>query len=169
MFDIGFWEMAFISVIALLIIGPERLPGVARTLGLWTGKARRMISDVKRDFKNELDQAELQNLKELKQDISSAASELKRTADDAAKEASDSGRDLKETLESVEAKSAGDSGTAQPSASSGGEASSEESEPAGKKASGKSGHSASSETPGKADTKAADEDAGGDLPNKAPA
>lgn len=169
MFDIGFWEMAFISVIALLIIGPERLPGVARTLGLWTGKARRMISDVKRDFKNELDQAELQNLKELKQDISSAASELKRTADDAAKEASDSGRGLKETLESVEAEPAGDSGKAQPPASSGDEASPEEPKPVGKKASGKSGHSASSKTPDKTDTKAADEDAGGDLSNKAPA
>jgi sec-independent protein translocase protein TatB len=42
MFDIGFWEMAFIGVIALVVIGPERLPGVARTAGLWVGKARRM-------------------------------------------------------------------------------------------------------------------------------
>lgn len=101
MFDIGFWEMAFIAVIALLVIGPERLPGVARTLGLWIGKARRMINDVKRDFKNELDQADLQNLKELKDDISSAANELKRTADEAVIETEKSGKDLKDAIESV--------------------------------------------------------------------
>ncbi|MYB35366.1 MAG: twin-arginine translocase subunit TatB [Gammaproteobacteria bacterium] len=101
MFDIGFWEMAFISVIALLVIGPERLPGVARAIGLWVGKARRMINDVKRDFKKELDEAELNNLKELKDDIDSAARELKRTADEAVVETEKSGAGLKETIESV--------------------------------------------------------------------
>lgn len=101
MFDVGFWEMAFISVIALLVIGPERLPGVARAIGLWVGKARRMINDVKRDFKKELDEAELNNLKELKDDINSAARELKRTADEAVVETEKSGAGLKETIESV--------------------------------------------------------------------
>ncbi len=101
MFDIGFWEMAFISVIALLVIGPERLPGVARAIGLWVGKARRMINDVKRDFKKELDETELNNLKELKNDIDSAAKELKRTADEAIVETEKSGSGLKETIESV--------------------------------------------------------------------
>ncbi|MCY4148216.1 MAG: Sec-independent protein translocase protein TatB [Gammaproteobacteria bacterium] len=101
MFDIGFWEMAFISVIALLVIGPERLPAVARGVGLWVGKARRMINDVKRDFKKELDETELSNLKELKDDIDSAAKELKRTADEAVVETEKSGAGLKETIESV--------------------------------------------------------------------
>ena len=101
MFDIGFWEMAFISVIALLVIGPERLPGVARTIGLWVGKARRMINDVKRDFKKELDEAELNNLKELKDDIDSAARELKRTADEAVIETEKSGTGLKDAIESA--------------------------------------------------------------------
>lgn len=41
MFDIGFWELALIAVIALIVLGPERLPGAARTLGLWVGRARR--------------------------------------------------------------------------------------------------------------------------------
>ncbi len=101
MFDIGFWEMAFISVIALLVIGPERLPGVARTIGLWVGKARRMINDVKRDFKKELDETELNNLKELKDDIDSAARELKRTADEAVIETEKSGTGLKDAIESA--------------------------------------------------------------------
>lgn len=114
MFDIGFWEMAFISVIALLVIGPERLPGVARAIGLWVGKARRMINDVKRDFKKELDEAELNNLKELKDDIDSAARELKRTADEAVVETEKSGAGLKETIESVGNEPVEEIGKAQP-------------------------------------------------------
>lgn len=42
MFDVGFWELAVIFVVGLLVLGPERLPQVARQLGEWAGKARRM-------------------------------------------------------------------------------------------------------------------------------
>lgn len=62
MFDIGFWELTVIMVVALLVVGPERLPRLARTLGLWLGKARRFVSTVKADIDREL-----------------AADELKRT------------------------------------------------------------------------------------------
>ena len=54
MFDIGFWELCLIAVVALLILGPERLPVAARTAGLWIGKARRMIGDVKSEIDREL-------------------------------------------------------------------------------------------------------------------
>ena len=54
MFDIGFWELAIIGVVALLVIGPERLPRVARTAGLWMGRARRFVSTVKADIDREL-------------------------------------------------------------------------------------------------------------------
>ncbi|MDH5409282.1 MAG: Sec-independent protein translocase protein TatB, partial [Gammaproteobacteria bacterium] len=47
MFDIGFWELAIIAVVGLLVIGPERLPGVARTAGMWIGRTRRFITTVK--------------------------------------------------------------------------------------------------------------------------
>ena len=47
MFDVGFSEVVIIAIIALVILGPERLPKVARTLGFWVGKARRMVADVK--------------------------------------------------------------------------------------------------------------------------
>ncbi|NOR39707.1 MAG: twin-arginine translocase subunit TatB, partial [Gammaproteobacteria bacterium] len=40
MFDIGFWEIIFILVISLLVVGPERMPRIARTAGLWVGKMR---------------------------------------------------------------------------------------------------------------------------------
>lgn len=59
MFDIGFWELSIIAVVALVVIGPERLPGVARTAGKWLGKARRFINQVKSDLDVELRQEEL--------------------------------------------------------------------------------------------------------------
>ncbi|MCF6355105.1 MAG: Sec-independent protein translocase protein TatB [Candidatus Polarisedimenticolaceae bacterium] len=54
MFDIGFWELGLISVVALLVVGPERLPGLARTLGLWLGKGRRMLSSIKDEIDREV-------------------------------------------------------------------------------------------------------------------
>ena len=59
MFDIGFWELTTIAVIALLVIGPDKLPGVARTAGKWIGRARRFVGDVKTDIDRELKQEEL--------------------------------------------------------------------------------------------------------------
>lgn len=62
MFDIGFWELAFIGVIALLVFGPERLPEVARTAGLWVSRVRRFIANVKRDVEQELRAEELKRI-----------------------------------------------------------------------------------------------------------
>jgi len=59
MLDIGFWEIIFIAVIALLVVGPERLPRIARTTGLWVGKMRGFVSSVKADIDRELATEEL--------------------------------------------------------------------------------------------------------------
>lgn len=59
MFDIGFWEIIFIAVIALLVVGPERLPRIARTAGLWIGKMRGFVSSVKADIDREIATEEL--------------------------------------------------------------------------------------------------------------
>ena len=69
MFDVGFWEITIIGVIALLILGPERLPRAARTAGLWVGKARRTLADVKRDIDRELDETELKKIHQIKDEI----------------------------------------------------------------------------------------------------
>ena len=63
MFEIGFWEIALIGVVAMIVVGPERLPGLARTAGLWLGKARRMVADVKAEVDREL------HLEEIKQSL----------------------------------------------------------------------------------------------------
>ena len=87
MFDVGFWEIAIIALIALIILGPERLPRAARTVGLWVGKARRTLSEVKRDIDRELDASELKDIKNIKEDLKDtknifedAASTLNETA-----------------------------------------------------------------------------------------
>lgn len=72
MFDVGFWELAIIAVIALLVIGPERLPKAARTAGLWVGRARRMVTDVKADIDREIRESDLAELRK-------AGEELKNT------------------------------------------------------------------------------------------
>ncbi len=62
MFDIGFWEIALIMVLALVILGPERLPHAARTVGRFVGKARRYIEGVKSEVEKEFDTGELKRI-----------------------------------------------------------------------------------------------------------
>lgn len=63
MFDIGFTEMLVIAVVALVVIGPERLPKVARQTGQWIAKLRRYVDDVKADFNRQVELTELRNIK----------------------------------------------------------------------------------------------------------
>lgn len=62
MFDIGFWELCMIGLVSLLVIGPEKLPKVARITGFWLGKTRHMVASVKEEIKEELKQEELRQL-----------------------------------------------------------------------------------------------------------
>ncbi|TCT02101.1 Sec-independent protein translocase protein TatB [Paralcaligenes ureilyticus] len=63
MFDVSFSELALIGVVALVVIGPERLPKVARTVGHLIGRAQRYVNDVKGDIQREMDLGDLSNLK----------------------------------------------------------------------------------------------------------
>ncbi len=62
MFDVGFWELAVIMVVALLVVGPDRLPKLARTVGLWVGKGQRFVQTVKADIDQELAADELKKI-----------------------------------------------------------------------------------------------------------
>jgi sec-independent protein translocase protein TatB len=73
MFDIGFSEMLVLAVVALVVLGPERLPKVARTAGEWMGKLRRYVDDVKSDINRQM---ELSELKDLKSQVTDAARDL---------------------------------------------------------------------------------------------
>lgn len=63
MFDVSFTELMLIGVVALVVIGPERLPKVARTVGHLLGRAQRYVSDVKSDIQREIDLDEMNKLK----------------------------------------------------------------------------------------------------------
>lgn len=54
MFDIGFTELLLIAVVALLVLGPDRLPGAARVAGMWVGRIKRSFNTIKEDVEREL-------------------------------------------------------------------------------------------------------------------
>jgi sec-independent protein translocase protein TatB len=62
MFDVGFFELLLIGVVALLVVGPERLPKLARTAGMWLGRGRRFINSVKEDIDKEIKADELRQI-----------------------------------------------------------------------------------------------------------
>lgn len=87
MFDIGFSEMFMVLVIALIVIGPERLPAVAKKVGRFIGKAKQSFENVKREVQSELDTEELNKrlaenniLKDTKESVSEISDELKGIA-----------------------------------------------------------------------------------------
>ncbi len=85
MFDVGFWEILLILVMALVIIGPERLPGAARKAGFFVGKARRYIEGVRNEVASELDLNEFKRMlhnqevqiNELQQQLKAGVDEVK--------------------------------------------------------------------------------------------
>ena len=64
MFDIGFSELLVIGLVALIVIGPERLPRVARTIGHLSGRLQRYVADVKADINREVEMEELRKMRE---------------------------------------------------------------------------------------------------------
>ena len=76
MFDIGFSEMMVIGLVALIVIGPERLPRVARTLGHLAGRLQRYVADVKADINRE---TELDELRKMKDSVQEAASGIENS------------------------------------------------------------------------------------------
>ena len=60
MFDIGFFELVLVAIVALLVLGPERLPHAVRMTGAFVGKLRRMMINVREEFEREVNMAEMQ-------------------------------------------------------------------------------------------------------------
>lgn len=76
MIDLGFTKLALIGVVALVVIGPERLPKVARMAGTLFGRAQRYMNDVKAEVSREI---ELDELRKMQQEVQDAASDVERT------------------------------------------------------------------------------------------
>lgn len=80
MFDIGFAELIIISVVGLLVIGPERLPGAIRTASVWLGRLRRGFNDIKRDVQQELHNDEvMQELRRTGEQVREQTDDLRRS------------------------------------------------------------------------------------------
>jgi sec-independent protein translocase protein TatB len=87
MFDFGFWELAIVMVVALLVVGPERLPALAGQIGKWVGKAKRMMASVRSDIESEIKAAELKEILEKQQsEIGELKDMLKSTQSEIEKE-----------------------------------------------------------------------------------
>ena len=95
MFDIGFSEIVVIAVVALIVIGPERLPKAARTLGHLFGRLQRYVNDVKADITREM---ELDELRKLQKEVQTAATELKTSVESAAQGVESGVRDVEREL-----------------------------------------------------------------------
>ena len=96
MFDIGFSELMVIGVIALVVLGPERLPKVARTMGHLFGRLQRYVTQVKSDISREMELAELGKMKT---EFESAARSFQSEVETKAGETE---RELREAAESIE-------------------------------------------------------------------
>jgi sec-independent protein translocase protein TatB len=94
MFDIGFSELLVIGVVALIVIGPEKLPRMARTVGVLAGRLQRYVADVKADINREIELEELRKMRDSMQQAasdfqSSVQSEMSKTEADLSKSVED--------------------------------------------------------------------------------
>ena len=117
MFDMGFTELALIGIVALVVIGPERLPGVARTAGKYFGRLKRFMTTIKADVEQELRADELRailadqqkELNTLKDSISGAGKEIEKEVNPDSDAAQSLVQDLDETPAQSEADAAAES------------------------------------------------------------
>ncbi|WP_370261328.1 Sec-independent protein translocase protein TatB [Limnobacter sp.] len=118
MFDIAFSELLIIGVVALLVIGPEKLPKVARTVGHLLGKAQRYVSDVKSEINREM---EIEELRKLQAEMQTAArkveSDVQTTLRDTESSLNQSVKSIEDDIAELEKEQPANSGPAKPQAS----------------------------------------------------
>src|SRR5262245_56896794 len=115
MFDVGFSEIVVIAIVALIVIGPQKLPKTARTLGHLFGRLQRYVNEVKADINREM---ELEELRKLQQEVKTAAQDFHTSVPRAAEGVESSVRsiesDLNATAASVSAPASPEPSTAPP-------------------------------------------------------
>jgi sec-independent protein translocase protein TatB len=102
MFDIGFSELLVIAVVALLVIGPERLPKVARTAGHLFGRLQRYVNEVKADIQREM---ELDELRKLRSQFQDAARSVEQTVSEVDREVQSVAEGVDRSISSLPASS----------------------------------------------------------------
>ena len=101
MFDVSFSELLVIAVVALLVIGPEKLPKVARTVGAFTGRMQRYLAQVKEEVNREVRFEELQKLQqEIKQSVEKTESQINQFSSEVSSIKSEVGNTKRTTVKS---------------------------------------------------------------------
>lgn len=106
MFDVGFTEILLIGIVSLVVIGPERLPAVAKTAGQWIGKLQRFVKGVKTDLASELETGDLKKLigdqreqiNELRDMVSTAKKDFQSTTQSVVNETREGLSELETTI-----------------------------------------------------------------------
>lgn len=109
MFDIGFAELVIIGVVALLVIGPERLPGAVRTASLWINRIRRGFNEIKAEVQQELhnDQV-MQELKQAGEQLKDDTQAIAQDVRDSAERLAEPAREAAAAVDSTAQKKAGE-------------------------------------------------------------
>lgn len=100
MFDVGFWELTLVAVIAMIVVGPERLPVVARTLGRWVGRARGYAHGLTRELEQEVDVEGIR--REVNQARESIESQTRHAVDDIDSHTRDAFEDIEDYAADIE-------------------------------------------------------------------
>ena len=106
MFDLGFTELIVIGVVALVVLGPERMPEVARAAGRFFAKAQSYISQVKGEFERE---SQLAEIKKIRDELSSSAAGLRQSVTDMQKSFTEEARDVTHVVNELTSGSVGQS------------------------------------------------------------
>ncbi len=99
MFDVGFWELVLCAVVALIVLGPERMPVVVRSVAHWLGAARSMLNAVKAEFEQEL------ALDKLKQELMPQTPPTEPTPPAVEPSATQAAADIQSAIEQLKASS----------------------------------------------------------------
>jgi sec-independent protein translocase protein TatB len=103
MFDSGFLEMLVIGVIALLVVGPERLPGLASKVGKFVGKMKAFIANTREDIEKEIRADEMQSmLAQQKEEISELRDMMKNTSNEVSSEVNEAAEMLGDSINEAE-------------------------------------------------------------------
>lgn len=106
MFDIGFMELMLISIVALIVIGPERLPGAIRTATLWIGRAKRSFNQVKSEIESEINADEIKRQlhnESILSDLKKAKTQADKLVQNTRKNIDDMNKEVNDTLKDEEA------------------------------------------------------------------
>ena len=106
MIDLGISKIALIGAVALIVIGPDKLPGVARTLGALLGKAQRYVADVKAEVNRSMD---LEELKKMRDSVQNAAQDVQTSIQGQSDDFEKSWSDITDGLEQAESDYGSDS------------------------------------------------------------